>query len=132
MNATLAHPSAAVVDPTSRHGSDLLSQWFGQLEEQLAASDLGHLISGIGSFLDGGVNYNVQQTGNLGIDALLTGRKWSDNVITYSFYDGGPYYSNSQGLSEVSDVVKSDIRYILESLIEPLINLDFVEVSKEA
>jgi len=28
------------------------------------------------------------------INTLLSGFKWSDSTITYSFFDGGSYYGN--------------------------------------
>ncbi len=85
--------------------------------------------SGDSAFASSLASYNVPDTGNIAIDSLLTGRKWNDKTITYSFYDGGSYYASNTGLTEVSDVIKSYVRHILEDLIEPLINLDFVEVS---
>ena len=54
------------------------------------------------------------------------------NQITYSFFDGGAYYNdaNSNGkYSPVSEDVKKNVRIILENYLEPLINVDFVEVS---
>ena len=105
-NSTLLQTNKSGVEPTS---------------SQLATA--------AGSFTDEDANYNVRDTGNIGIDALLTGRKWNDKILTYSFYDGGSYYASNTGLSEVSDVIKSYVRHILEDLIEPLVNLDFVEVS---
>ena len=92
-------------------------------------TSLSQLGSGASLSADEDANYTVPQSGNLSLDALLTGRKWNDKTITYSFYDGGSYYSNKSGLSEVGEVIKSYVRHILEDLIEPLINLDFVEVS---
>jgi Ca2+-binding RTX toxin-like protein len=63
------------------------------------------------------------------IDPLLGGDKWGVTTLTYSFYAGGTFYSTEAGLATVSDGVKTNVRYILENVIEPLINIDFVEVT---
>lgn len=67
-------------------------------------------------------------TGDYRLDALLKGTKWSGNTITYSFYDGGSYYG-TETVGEVSNTIKNNVRYIIENLIEPLVNVNFVEVS---
>ena len=67
------------------------------------------------------------------IDTLLTGRKWSGNTITYSFYEdsvfNGSYYGPESGVREVSAKVKSNVREIL-NLVESFIDIDFVEVAE--
>ncbi len=67
-------------------------------------------------------------SGDYKIDALLSGYKWNGKTITYSFFKGGSYYGTETGVSEVSEPIKQNIRLILKRYIEPLINLDFVEV----
>ena len=67
-------------------------------------------------------------TGDYRINALLADKKWVGNTITYSFFDGG-YYYGAETAWEVSDTIKNSVRYILENIIEPFINVDFVEVS---
>jgi Ca2+-binding RTX toxin-like protein len=68
-------------------------------------------------------------SGDSRIDPLLGGNKWGTTTLTYSFYSGGSYYGSEAGLATVSDAVKANVRYILENVIEPLINLNFVEVT---
>ncbi len=68
-------------------------------------------------------------SGNNPIATLLAGYKWGVTTLTYSFYSGGSYYGSEAGLASVSEAVKTNVRYILENVIEPLINLNFVEVT---
>jgi Ca2+-binding RTX toxin-like protein len=68
-------------------------------------------------------------SGDYKIDALLSGYKWNGKTITYSFFKGGSYYGYETGVSEVSEPIKQNIRLILERYIEPLIDVDFVEVA---
>ncbi|MDJ0714049.1 MAG: M10 family metallopeptidase [Prochloraceae cyanobacterium] len=63
------------------------------------------------------------------INPLLSGRKWDSNTISYSFFSGGSYYGSQTGVSPVSNKVKASVRYIIKNIIEPFINLKFVEVS---
>jgi len=83
-------------------------------------------------------NSTVSSTGNTGdyrIDALLGGTAWDTNTVTYSFYSdalGGSYYGWETGVSEVSNAIKADARYIIENYIEPYIDIDFVEVDDTA
>ena len=78
------------------------------------------------------VNLNVAKSGDLRVDALLHRHKWTTPTITYSFFDdekGGPYYNSKyKGIKEITGTMKSYLRHILEDVIEPLINVDFVEV----
>ena len=53
---------------------------------------------------------------------LLTGVKWA-SPVTYSFYNSG-----SEGLPPFTEAAMNNIRTIIEEVIEPLINVDFVEV----
>ena len=67
------------------------------------------------------------------IDTLLTGTKWNNNTITYSFYEdddfNNSYYGPETGVKEVSEGVKANVREILE-LVETFIDVDFVEVAE--
>ncbi|HHP7230513.1 MAG TPA: M10 family metallopeptidase C-terminal domain-containing protein [Xenococcaceae cyanobacterium] len=67
-------------------------------------------------------------TGDYRLDALIGSYPWPGNTITYSFFDGGNYYGTETAW-EVSNTVKNNVRYIIENYIEPLIDVDFVEVS---
>jgi Ca2+-binding RTX toxin-like protein len=67
-------------------------------------------------------------SGDYQIDSLLSGYKWQSNTITFSFFNGGKYYG-TETVSPVSDAVKQNVRYILRNIIQPLINVNFVEVS---
>ncbi|MEC4986714.1 MAG: Calx-beta domain-containing protein, partial [Oscillatoria sp. PMC 1076.18] len=76
----------------------------------------------------------VSSSGDYQIDALLGGSKWDSTTITYSFYsnaNGGAYYG-SETVWEVSEAVKNNVRTILEDVLEPLINVNFVEVADTA
>ncbi|BAQ61989.1 alkaline phosphatase [Geminocystis sp. NIES-3708] len=68
-------------------------------------------------------------SGDYRIDALLGGNKWGITNLTYSFYAGGSFYGSETGLASVSEAVKNNVRYILNNLIAPLINLTFTEVT---
>ncbi|MBW4551818.1 MAG: M10 family metallopeptidase C-terminal domain-containing protein [Aphanocapsa sp. GSE-SYN-MK-11-07L] len=63
------------------------------------------------------------------IDTLLGEYKWGVTSLTYSFYAGGPFYGSETGLATVSDAVKTNLRFILQNVVSPLINIDFVEVA---
>ncbi|MEI6332489.1 MAG: Calx-beta domain-containing protein, partial [Pseudanabaena sp. ELA645] len=63
------------------------------------------------------------------IASVLGGVKWGISTITYSFYSSGSYYGNETGLAPVSDAIQKSVRDFLEYVIEPLINVNFVEVS---
>ncbi|MDJ0704310.1 MAG: M10 family metallopeptidase C-terminal domain-containing protein [Leptolyngbyaceae cyanobacterium MO_188.B28] len=96
-------------------------------------SDFTHLVSGADLSDDpNDVKLNVPKSGDIRIDPLIHGHKWTTPTITYSFFDdqkGKPYYSSSyDGIAEISDKMKSYLRDILENVLEPLINVDFVEV----
>ena len=68
-------------------------------------------------------------SGDYRIDALLSGTNWVDSTITYSFFETGSSYYGSETVSEVAEVTKANIRYILETIYEPLLNVNFVEVA---
>jgi hypothetical protein len=73
-------------------------------------------------------------TGINQIDSLLDSKQWVTPVMTYSFYNdfyGGPYYSH-ENVAELSEVVKANVRYVIEKYIEPYIKIDFVEVDDTA
>ncbi len=71
---------------------------------------------------------------NPSIDALLSGYKWTNNQISYSFYENdvfnGTYYG-SETVSEVSEGVKNNVKTIF-NWIEEVTNIDFVEVTETA
>ena len=46
----------------------------------------------------------VASTGNIGIDALLTGYKWDTTSLTFSFPDSGWWYVLEQVKNELSIV----------------------------
>ena len=77
------------------------------------------------------IKTNVPKTGDIRIDSLFYSYKWTNPTITYSFFDGGSYYGKERGVKEITGKMKSYIRDILENIIEPLINVDFVEVSDQ-
>jgi Ca2+-binding RTX toxin-like protein len=66
-------------------------------------------------------------SGDQRIDTLLSGYKWGVKTLTYSFLAGGTYYGTEKALL-VSEGAKANIRHILKKVIEPLININFVEV----
>ncbi len=77
-------------------------------------------------------------SGNPAIDALLNTNHayWNTSanggVITYSFYTSGSgSYTGNETVSEVSPLVKNNVRAILSS-IESFINIQFVEVADSA
>lgn len=76
-------------------------------------------------------------TGDYRIDALLKSQyaPFTGGTITYSFYNkttSQKYPGSETGVAEVSNAVKTNIRNILENYIEPLLNINFVEVSDNA
>lgn len=62
------------------------------------------------------------------IDGLNSGYKWGTRNLTYSFYAGGAYYGSESSPSPVSDAVKDNVRYILNQIIAPVIDVTFTEV----
>jgi len=66
------------------------------------------------------------------INSLLTGYKWGVTSINFSFYSGGSYYGSETDLDIVSDGIKANVRNILNNVIAPLINVNFVEVADSA
>jgi hypothetical protein len=81
------------------------------------------------------VSFSISQegtsvtSGNYRIDALLNGYKWDVTNISFSFYSGGSYYGSETGLGVVSEGIKNNVRNILNNVIAPLININFVEVA---
>ncbi|QJB45183.1 DUF4347 domain-containing protein [Dolichospermum flos-aquae] len=66
------------------------------------------------------------------INSLLNGYKWGVTSINFSFYSGGSYYGSETDLGIVSDGIKNNVRTILNNVIAPLINVNFVEVADSA
>ncbi|MBE9158986.1 M10 family metallopeptidase [Nodosilinea sp. LEGE 06152] len=70
-----------------------------------------------------------------GVDALLSDYRFAaGSNITFSFVNSltAPSYNSlsNERVSEVSDPIKTSVRTILKSYIEPLINLTFTEVAE--
>ncbi len=74
-------------------------------------------------------NGSAVASGDQRIDTLLGGYKWGVTTLTYSFYAGGTFYGSETDLATVSDAIKTNVRFILQNVISPLINIDFVEVA---
>jgi hypothetical protein len=68
-------------------------------------------------------------SGDYRIDTLLSGSKWGTTSISFSFYAGGGYYGSESNPGQVSDAVKNNVRYILNEIIAPVINVTFNEVA---
>lgn len=77
----------------------------------------------------------VPPSGNYKTDALLSGYRWDNpTTISYSFLTSaaaGSYYG-SETVSQLSAAIINNVRTILETIIEPLINVNFVEVADSA
>ena len=71
----------------------------------------------------------VSPSGDYQIDGLLSNTKWQSSTLTYSFFTNGSSYYGDEAVSEVSEPIKQSVRFILENVIEPYINVDFVEVN---
>ncbi|PSN76576.1 hypothetical protein C8B47_26600, partial [filamentous cyanobacterium CCP4] len=76
-------------------------------------------------------------TGDFRVDALLSGTRFGtggEAQVTFSFVNGltAPTYQGGYGevVSELSDTIKTSVRTILKSYIEPLVGLTFTEVSE--
>ncbi len=81
------------------------------------------------------VESTAQFSSESGIEALLSGYRLDAGTnITFSFVNSftAPTYngSNNERVSELSDPIKTSVRTILKSYIEPLINLTFTEVAE--
>jgi serralysin len=74
----------------------------------------------------------IPATGDVRIDALVSGAIWGTTTITYSFYEdsvyGGTYYG-TEAVSEVSEPVKTNARAIM-AWYGAMMNLTFVEVTE--
>ncbi len=77
----------------------------------------------------------VPSSGDSQINALLSGYRWDNPAtISYSFLTGaaaGSYYG-AETVSELTGAIINNVRTILETVIEPLINVNFVEVADSA
>lgn len=124
--SVLTEPEISVLtEPTLDNLSDPLSSSRGDSTSALYATSLlsRAQAASVGAIAKTG--YNV-------IDALLSNYKWNGSTITYSFYDNqtsGTYTEPSFKVSEVTEAVKANVRYILETVIESVINVDFIEVA---
>jgi Ca2+-binding RTX toxin-like protein len=75
---------------------------------------------------------NHRVTFSNGAETVLTGFRWEQPTVSFSFYssqNNGQYYGSETGVSEVSEAVKQNVRNIIRNTIEPFINLRFVEVA---
>jgi hypothetical protein len=86
----------------------------------------------IGGRSFGALQSIVPSSNDSRINALLGGYKWGGTTITYSFYGGGTYYGSETGIASVSEGVKQNVRDFLTNAIQPLINVNFEEVSDSA
>ncbi|MDB9315877.1 matrixin family metalloprotease, partial [Spirulina sp. CS-785/01] len=73
---------------------------------------------------------SINPSGKNQIDALLSQNQWEQPEITYSFLvdSAADSYYGSETVREVNEDIKANVRFILEQVIEPFINIDFVEV----
>src|SRR5690606_39253648 len=59
----------------------------------------------------------VPSTGDIRIDALMSGYRWNITSITYSFYEDdvhhGKYYGSEANVAEVSEPIKTNVREIM-------------------
>ncbi|MBE9112179.1 M10 family metallopeptidase C-terminal domain-containing protein, partial [Nodosilinea sp. LEGE 07298] len=76
-------------------------------------------------------------TGDFRVDALLSGTRFGTSGgadVTFSFVNGltAASYQGGYGevVSELSDTIKTSVRTILKSYIEPLVGLTFTEVTE--
>jgi hypothetical protein len=65
--------------------------------------------------------------GDYRIEALRFGTRWTDTNLSFSFFDGGSYYG-SETVGSVSEAVKANVRFILNEIFAPVVNLTFTEV----
>lgn len=80
-------------------------------------------------------NARVAPSGDYQINTLLGGSAWdSPRTITYSFLTSiaASSYYGSETVSKASETINNNVRKIIESVIEPLINVNFVEVADSA
>jgi serralysin len=72
-------------------------------------------------------------SGDLRIDAILSGYQWPVTSVTYSFYEdtvfNGTYYGSETGVKEVSEAVKANVRAIM-AWYSAAVNVTFVEVTE--
>jgi hypothetical protein len=76
---------------------------------------------------------SIGLSGDVRIDSLVSGYKWPQGTVTYSFYEdsvfAGAYYVSETGVREVSEPVKNNVRAIM-TLLDETLNLTFVEVAE--
>ncbi len=72
-------------------------------------------------------------SGDVRIDAILSGYQWPVTTVTYSFYEdsvfAGAYYGSETSVREVSEPVKTNVRAIM-AWYSAAINVSFVEVTE--
>ncbi len=108
-----------------------------QFDQSFTNDAVGNTITTATAITNPVVNYGAA-SGNLSIDALLNASHayWNTSanggVIPYSFYTSGSgAYEGNETVSEVSNLIKNNVRSILSS-IESYINVRFVEVADTA
>lgn len=96
-------------------------------------ADFAHLVMGdvAGSTAQPAVQ-TIPKSSSDRTDALLVGSKWTSPTVTYSFFSGGSYYGSQTGLMAISEPIKQHVRHILKTQIEPLINVNFIEMPDSA
>ena len=106
------------------------SQTINSFSSSLPVRDPVRAISS-GSFLNrfNALTAFVPETGDSQIDTLLGGIRWQGSTITYSFFSNGTSYYGDETASEVSPAVKNNVRFILQYVIAPYVDLEFVEVA---
>ncbi len=97
-----------------------------EIQNQDILSDSSLLTSKVEVVSDNNISQEI-------IDSLVFGSQWIGSEITYSFYENdvfnGDYYGLETGTEEVSEVVKENVREILQ-LLETFTDLDFVEIEE--
>lgn len=77
------------------------------------------------------VTYNITQTGNQGIDGVLSGRAWTDSTIYYSFptssseYGAGYYQGEPNTFSTISSYQQTAAHFALNADIGPAASKGF-------
>jgi hypothetical protein len=108
-----------------------------QFDQSLTNDAIGNTIANATAITNPVVNYGAA-SGSPSIDALWNANHayWNTSanggVIPYSFYtNGSGAYTGNETVSEVSSLIKNNVRSILSS-IESYINVRFVEVADTA
>jgi hypothetical protein len=125
----------------------LTQKSFSALEASQERLELGNQENPTSSFdfiQDGGGTL-AETTSSFDMNTLVNRDPWPNNKVTYSFLSDGAAssyasditeYNQSYGtsynvetVSELSETTKDNIRQVIEEILEPNLNIDFVEVS---